>query len=83
MKYLIIFRYHPKQCLVGKSGIILDGWEHAEDEADEYGEEPDDNWDQDHVCEKGEGIFTKAYFSLCVSNVFTKAYFSLCVSRYF
>ena len=70
--------------MVSKSGIILDGWEHAEDEADEYGEEPDDDdRDQGHICEKEEGILTKAYFSLYVSKIFTKAYFSLCVSRYF
>ena len=41
-----MFCYHPEQCLVGKSSVILDGGEHTEDQADQHWEKPDK--DQDH-----------------------------------
>jgi len=33
--------HHPKQCLIGELGIMLDGRKHTEDEADQHQHEPE------------------------------------------
>ena len=58
--------YHPEQCLVGKSSVILDGWEHAEDQADQHGEEPDDDDRDYHV---GDDNHDK-HLEMCVFGVY-------------
>ena len=71
LKEIEMFRYHPEQCLVGKSSVILNGGEHTEDQADQHWEKPDkdqDHKDDDDDHEEGDPPWNKKGF--CGSFVY-------------